>query len=95
MEKPRDRDDQILIAGLLLLRGGVGGPTPDSNLSACGFDSHRPCPRPRQKRQLLPGLQTSTAETVRCGNLIIRLSACFYERGRANEPTRATRTRAC
>ena len=83
MRKPRERFGDPL-AGLLC-RVGVGylGIGVGLENRRSGFDSPH------------LHLVTSTAEAVRPGNLIIRLSACFYEEGRADEPARTKRARAC
>ena len=92
MTKPHGGDGLILTMGLLCSVGleWSGGLAihPDPR----GFKSLQVHFLYRRERELSPVVQTGTAEAVRPSNLIIRLSACFYEKGHADEPTRTKRT---
>ena len=95
MKKPYGRDGQILTVGLLRFAGALVAQAPDSNLCVRGFDSHRPCLKPQWELLLPLRLQTRTTEAVESDNSILRSSACPYKEGRADEPTRTARLRAC
>jgi len=85
--KPPDQDTLILRGASRVSGGGMVRVTA-SNPHTRGFESLRLHSQPWQERQLPPGLQTSTVETVRPDTPILRLSACISKEGHADEPER-------
>ena len=85
----------ITTVGLLRSVGAWVVPARASNPSVRGSDSLRLHFLHRGERELSPVLQTRTTEAVESDISILRSSACPHKEGRADEPERATRPRAC